>query len=251
MKIHFLGNGGFIGKGLPYNSFLIDDNFLIECPPDIMTTMRNQGIQLSQIKKIYISHFHGDHYFGMPFLTLNLLARYPEKTPGAGKIDVIGPKGIREHLIQLQQIAVSPDNPSVSGIDDIYNFQEIDQSSYLRLNDKHEMLFHRMSHPKETYGFSIVSDNKHQLAYLADTVWDDSFLKIISNKPKYVICDLNSDSADKKAMHMSERDIIENAIPVTGDATIYVGTHLKDNRIATQKNLIYATPGTMLEIANA
>jgi hypothetical protein len=249
MIIHFLGNGGFIGNGLPYNSFLIDGSFLIECPPDIMVSMCNQGIHLSQVKRIFISHFHGDHYFGMPFFTLNLLVFYRDKIHEFAKIDVIGPRGLRDHITTLQQIAVSPDNPSVTMIDDIYNFIEIDQYSRLRINGKDDMLFHRMSHSKETYGYSIIRDNNYELTYLPDTVWDDSFLEIISNRPKYVICDLNGDSDDSMRVHMAEKDITEKAIPVTGDATIYVGTHLQDNRITSHEKILYAMAGTKIEIS--
>jgi len=249
MMIHFLGNGGFIGNGLPYNSFLIDGSFLIECPPDIMPSMRAQDISLSRIKRIFLSHFHGDHYFGMPFLTLNLFAFYPEQTDEIDRIDIIGPKGTRDHVIKLQQIAVSPDNPSVSRLDLAFNFVEINESSRLKINDKDVMIFHRMSHSKETYGFSIIRNNAYELTYLADTVWDESFLKIIAERPKYVVCDLNGDPADKAQAHMAEKDIVEKAIAVTGDSTIYVGTHLRDNRVATRKNIIYATVGTKIETA--
>jgi phosphoribosyl 1,2-cyclic phosphodiesterase len=251
MLIHFLGNGGFIGNGLPYNSFLIDGDFLIECPPDIMTTMHNQGVHLSRIKRIYLSHFHGDHYFGMPFFTLNLFAHCPEEKDASEKIDVIGPRGVRGHVIRMQKTAVSPDNPSVSRIDRKYNFIEIDQTSHLKVNAHAEMIFHRMFHPKETYGFSIIRDNRYDVTYLPDTVWDDSFSGILENRPRYCICDLNSDDADRIPVHMAEKDIVDRAIPVTGDATTYVGTHLRDNRVSTKKNIVYARPGTRIEITGA
>jgi hypothetical protein len=248
MIVHFLGNGGFVGNGLPYNSFVIDNDFLVECPPDIMQTMRNQGVAPTSIKRIYLSHFHGDHYFGMPFLTLNLMIFYSNGIDEFTRIDVIGPKGVKSSVVELQKIAVGIDNPSVSAIDRLYNFIEIDQSSRLRIDDVGEMMFHRMSHSKETYGFSMVKDGRYELTYLSDTVWDKSFHAIISSKPRYVICDLNSDPVDTAQVHMAEKDILENAMPVTGDATVYVGTHLKENRISAHRNLMYAVPGTRIEI---
>ncbi|HNX25734.1 MAG TPA: hypothetical protein PKG60_16930, partial [Spirochaetota bacterium] len=61
MQIKILGNGGAINDGLPYNSFLVDDFFLAETPPDIMTSLFRERTDLSKLRVIYISHFHGDH----------------------------------------------------------------------------------------------------------------------------------------------------------------------------------------------
>ncbi len=249
MTVHFLGNGGFINKGLPYNSFIIDNNFLIESPPDIIPSLYKQGIDLLQINRIYISHFHGDHYFGMPFLTLNLFNRYLENNLNIKKIDAIGPENIRKFIIDLQKIAVSSDNPSVAWIDSIYNFIEINTFSQIQLNNSKRMLFHKMFHGKETYGFSIIDHENYILTYFPDTQWDKSFTNILSYKPKYLICDLNSNSSDKIRVHMSEQDIINNAIPITGNSTKFIGTHLRDEPgVSTNKYIEYAKAGNKYEI---
>ena len=248
MTVKFLGNGGFISNGLPYNAFLINGDFLVECPPDIMGTLRGQGIDYSSIRRIYLSHFHGDHYFGMPFFTLNLLNHHLETGKDAPKIQVIGPRTVKEHVVALQKTAVSADNPSVAWIDTVYDFLEIDESSHLALPGIGEMSFHRMAHSKETYGFSIFRNGECLLVYLADTRWDDSFLKILSERPACVICDLNGGPADRIKQHMSESEIIEKAMLVTGGATRYIGTHLRRDCASAHENLIYARAGTTIEV---
>jgi ribonuclease BN (tRNA processing enzyme) len=248
MKIHFLGNGGFIGNGIPYNAFVIDDTFLVESPPDIMGTLRAQGVDYRGIRRIYLSHFHGDHYFGMPFLTLNLVNRQMETGRKGDPIEIISPRGAREHLVRLQITAVSADNPSVAWIDTGYRFTEVDDSSRVDLDSRRTMVFHRMSHSKETYGFTVMEGGACALTYLADTVWDDSFVPILSHRPRCVIADLNSVPGDKIKMHMSEQDILEKAMPLTGDKTKYIGTHLRADRVSTHKNLAYAVPGLRVEV---
>ncbi len=248
MKVRFLGNGGFISSGLPYNAFVLDGEFLIESPPDVMGTLRAQGIDYRRIRRIYLSHFHGDHYFGMPFITLNLMNDLMADGREPERIQVIGPKGLREHLMDLQSTAVSPDNPSVAWMDKLFDFREIDASARLRLPDAVEMIFHPMAHEKETYGFSILRDGECLLTYLADTRWDPSVGEILARKPRYVICDQNSGPGDAVKVHMAESDIIEKALPITGDATVYVGTHLRAERASRRAALIYASAGMELEI---
>ena len=72
MIIKILGNGGALNEGLPYNSFVINHSLLCETPPDIMFSINRNVIDISTIKTIYISHLHGDHIFGFPFLILSV-----------------------------------------------------------------------------------------------------------------------------------------------------------------------------------
>lgn len=243
MTVQIIGNGGFVNNGLPYNCMLLGQDFLVEAPPDIMPSLKNNDVSFHRLKRIYISHFHGDHYFGMPFLTLNLVNYYLETSRPIEPIEIIGPRGLRVHLRQLQQIATSEENPSVEALDKLFRFTEIDSSSKLVLGNSMEMIFHKMNHSKETYGFSLLEKSAFAMTYLIDTKWDESFVGILSKKPKYIFCDLNSNPDDKIRVHLSEKDLVDKAFPITGTATQYVGIHLSGIRNSDLPNLRYSRVG--------
>lgn len=70
--------------------------FLIDCGEGTQVQLRKNKIKFSRIKHIFISHLHGDHYFGLVGLisTFRLLKRDAD-------LHVYGPKGIKE-VITLQ-----------------------------------------------------------------------------------------------------------------------------------------------------
>lgn len=70
--------------------------FLIDCGEGTQVELRRNKIKFSRIKRIFISHLHGDHYFGLVGLvsTFRLLTRETE-------LHIYGPKGIKE-IITLQ-----------------------------------------------------------------------------------------------------------------------------------------------------
>ena len=72
MEIKILGTGGFENEGLPFNAFLVDGHLLVETPPDILQSLRREKKNLGEIDTIVITHFHGDHCFGLPFLLFNI-----------------------------------------------------------------------------------------------------------------------------------------------------------------------------------
>ena len=71
-------------------------HFLIDCGEGTQIELRRHKIKFNQIKHIFISHLHGDHYFGLIGLisTFRLLRREVA-------LNIYGPKGLRE-IITLQ-----------------------------------------------------------------------------------------------------------------------------------------------------
>lgn len=70
--------------------------FLIDCGEGTQVQLRKHKIKFNRIKHIFISHLHGDHFFGLVGLisTFRLLTRETD-------LHIYGPKGLKE-IITLQ-----------------------------------------------------------------------------------------------------------------------------------------------------
>ncbi|MFD2588640.1 ribonuclease Z [Croceitalea marina] len=76
--------------------------FLIDCGEGTQVQLRKQKLKFSRIKHVFISHLHGDHFFGLPGLvsTFRLLGRESE-------LHIYGPKGIKEAITLLLKLGDS------------------------------------------------------------------------------------------------------------------------------------------------
>ena len=76
--------------------------FLIDCGEGTQVQLRKHKIKFSRINHVFISHLHGDHFFGLPGLisTFRLLGRDKE-------MHVYGPKGIKEAITLLLKLGDS------------------------------------------------------------------------------------------------------------------------------------------------
>ena len=79
-----------------------DHLFLIDCGEGTQIQLRQQKIKFSRIKHIFISHLHGDHFYGLVGLvsTFRLLGRTAD-------LHIYGPKGIKEVLTLQLKLANS------------------------------------------------------------------------------------------------------------------------------------------------
>jgi ribonuclease Z len=68
--------------------------FLIDCGEGTQVQLRKNKIKFSKINQVFISHLHGDHFFGLIGLisTFSLLGRTTD-------LHIYGPKGIKEIII--------------------------------------------------------------------------------------------------------------------------------------------------------
>lgn len=91
-------------NAFPTSQYLEINNrhFLIDCGEGTQRQMRKYKVGFSKINHIFISHLHGDHFYGLVGLlaTFGILNRVKE-------LHVFGPKGIKESTLLLLDISQS------------------------------------------------------------------------------------------------------------------------------------------------
>ena len=117
--------------------------YLIDCGEGTQVQLRKHKIKFSRINQIFISHLHGDHFFGLIGLisTFSLLNR-------PNDLCIYGPKGIKE--IILLQIKLSK---SYTKYNLFFHELESDQSELIFEDEKIAVYTIPLKHRVYTNGF--------------------------------------------------------------------------------------------------
>jgi ribonuclease BN (tRNA processing enzyme) len=102
MQLQFVGCGDAFGSGGRQNTcFHVTGervNFLIDCGATSLPALKRLGIARDEIDLILITHFHGDHFGGLPFLLLDA-----QFTRRSRPLVIAGPQGIETRLAQVME----------------------------------------------------------------------------------------------------------------------------------------------------
>ena len=102
MQLRFVGCGDAFGSGGRSNTcFHVTGeqvNFLIDCGASSLPALKRAGIPPGNIDLILITHFHGDHFAGLPFFLLD--AQFSRRTR---PLIIAGPAGIETRLVQVME----------------------------------------------------------------------------------------------------------------------------------------------------
>lgn len=94
MRLRVLGSGdAFSGGGRLPSSYLMETAgamFLLDCGPAILPALKRAGRSTSDFQHVVISHLHGDHFGGLPFLLIDAI--YPSQR--TAPLTLVGPPGL-------------------------------------------------------------------------------------------------------------------------------------------------------------
>lgn len=171
----FLGSGDAFGSGGRLNAcFLVEADstrFLIDCGASALIAMRRHGIDPNEIDFVLVSHLHGDHFGGIPFLVLDSQFVSNRTDP----LTVAGPAGTAERVKQAMEVFF----PDSSDGDHGFELEIVE----MQPESAHDVGAVRVtpylvSHPSGAPPLALrIECEGHVIAYTGDTEWTDSLLE--------------------------------------------------------------------------
>ncbi|MBA9069303.1 ribonuclease BN (tRNA processing enzyme) [Methylobacterium sp. RAS18] len=104
MRLHVLGCGDAFGSGGRFNTcFHVDapgGAFLIDCGASALVAIRRFGVEPNRIRTVFLTHLHGDHFGGLPWVILDGQLVSGRTEP----LTVVGPPGTAERLPAAMEV---------------------------------------------------------------------------------------------------------------------------------------------------
>ncbi len=104
MRIQFLGSGDAFGSGGRLQTCILlhaeSTRILVDCGTTALIAMRRFGVDPNDISAIVLTHLHGDHFGGIPFVILD--GQLVSKRTAS--LLIAGPPSTRERLSEAMEV---------------------------------------------------------------------------------------------------------------------------------------------------
>jgi len=169
MQLTVIGCGDAFGAGSRLQtSFCVrsgPSTFLIDCGATSLIGMRRLGISPNDIDTVFVSHLHGDHFGGLPWLLID--AKYVSNR--TRPLVVTGPKGIEARFTTLAEALYPNATTAMRGFDLI--FVEYEERMPIEVEGVMVTPF-EVKHPSGAPPYALRFDVEGKvLSFTGDTGW--------------------------------------------------------------------------------
>jgi ribonuclease BN (tRNA processing enzyme) len=184
MQLRFIGCGDAFGSGGRFNTcFQViapSTTVLIDCGASSMVALRKWGVDPNGIDAIFITHLHGDHFGGLPFLILDAQLVSRRTKP----LTIAGPPGLRQRLGQAMEVFF----PGSVDIGRKFALDVIElEPDTARTVGTVSVLPMQVRHPcgAPPFALRLTIDGK-SVAYTGDTEWTEALIPVAQDADVFI-----------------------------------------------------------------
>jgi ribonuclease BN (tRNA processing enzyme) len=243
MRLQFVGCGDAFGSGGRFNTcfHVTGDgvNFLIDCGASSLPALKRLGVISDNIDLILITHFHGDHFAGLPFLLLD--AQFSRRSR---PLAIAGPQGIEQKLPQMMEALFENSSKTKPKFElSVVALKPEETRSFGAVNVTPFSVVHGES-GGPFLGYRIEAEG-HVIAYSADTEWTETLIPLARGADLFVAEAYYHDKVVKNHLSLAT---LETHLPEIKPKRLIL-THMSDDmlgRLDTLKH-IAAHDGMIVE----
>lgn len=228
MNVQFLGSGDAFGSGGRLQTCIFVETasvrFLIDCGSTALIGMKRFGVDPSSIDIIVLSHLHGDHFGGIPFIIRETQIIAERTAP----LIIAGPKGLEDRIREAMEIFF----PGSTDLKTQFplHFIELPDNERLKVGSLVVSAYPAL-HTAGTNPHSLrIECNNKVISYSGDTQWNESLVEAACGADLFICEAFEYDRKMKN--HIDYQTLIQNQH--TLDCRRIILTHMNDSML---KNL--------------
>ncbi len=236
MHLQFIGCGDAFGSGGRFNTcFHVvgkKTNALIDCGATSVVAMNKFATNRNAIDVIFITHFHADHFAGLPFFILE--ANYILKRDRP--LTIAGPPGLKSRYAELMDATFS--GTKTLELRFPLTLRELDIGKRNDVGGVRAFPFHVVHDDRAgpCLGYRLEYENKI-VAFSGDTEWTESLIDL-GRRADLFICE--SYTRDKPIMtHMALSSLEKHLDQIRPKRLVL--THMSDDMLARRAEVPYDT----------
>ena len=244
MQLRFIGCGDAFGSGGRFNTCFhltgAETNVLIDCGASSLIALKAQAIPCNDIEAILITHFHADHFGGLPFFILDAQFFAKRMAP----LVIAGPPGLRDWYARVLDTAF----PGAAGTAQRFplELRELADGEPTEIGSLRATpyLVNHGNPGGPFFAYRIEAEGR-VLAYTGDTEWTDRLIDAARGADLFIA---EAYFRDKRVPLHLDLATLEAHLPEIGAKRVVL-THMSDDMLAERDAVPYETAEDGMAVA--
>jgi ribonuclease BN (tRNA processing enzyme) len=184
IRVIFLGTGdAFSAGGRLQAAYLVESpecTLLFDCGATILASLNKQSLSAEPIDGIFLSHIHGDHFAGLPFLFLHYMYVEPRTRP----LTILGPPGVKSSVYRIFEAMYA--DSAAEPLPFALEFVEVHPREPLWLKDMQLVPFPTLHQERPVSLGCEIRIGSRKIVYTGDTGWTEELVEYTQDADLFI-----------------------------------------------------------------
>lgn len=218
MELTFLGSSNaFAAEGRYWSSFLVDGRYLFDAPPTLLPHLKRLHVPITDLEVIFLTHFHADHFAGLPFLMLE----HVYLTKRDRDLFIVGPPGVEKRMEEFADRCYE-NITRPAGYRRLYIEADPGREQQAGPLTFRALPMNHKAHGTRAMGYRVQIGGR-SVAYTGDTMYCDEIIELANDADVLVMDCTYTSGSGPEHMGLDDAKLVRQRLP---SRTTIILTHL-------------------------